>query len=78
MLTTSNGEEGEDADDSLLITINEAKENMLMILCFPQAMEKKEKMPMTLCLPQAMEKKEKMPMTMCSVVMSIPAASIPE
>ncbi len=49
----------------------------MTVLCLPQAMEKK-KVPMTLCLPQAMEKKEKMPMTMCSVVMSIPAASIPK
>jgi hypothetical protein len=50
---------------------------MSIIVCLPQTMENK-KVPMTLCLPQAMEKKENMPMTMCSVVMSIPAASIPE
>jgi hypothetical protein len=44
VLTTSNGEEGEDVDDSALITINEVKENMLIILCLPQAIEK-NKMP---------------------------------
>ncbi len=38
--TANNGEEREDADDSVLITIKEVKENMLMILCLPQAIEK--------------------------------------
>jgi hypothetical protein len=46
VLTTSNGEEGEDADDSVLITINDVKEIMLMILCVLQIIEK-NKMPYT-------------------------------
>jgi hypothetical protein len=45
-LTTSNGKE-EDADDSMLITINGVYENMSIIVCLPQKMEKK--VPMTLC-----------------------------